>query len=273
MLILKVPHLRNLYQKVGMFGLPNREYFLPSTTDAHQGDQVRGFGFLHDGATDKLFNFLQGAVFDDGATTCADLGLPGRASYGGSLGSWFGCDFSDGMDVGIPGDAVRQGLVDYLMEFDTDLAPIVGQQVTLDATNGAYANPRIELMIERASATFQSFILGGTVTECDLVVKGVAGGRARGWVRLADGSFMDDLGEVSTQADVQALALREGPLTYTCAPPGSGRRMGIDRDRDAVLDGLDNCPSVANGDQGDSDGDGVGDACSPPAGRALPQRT
>ena len=40
-LILKVPHLRNLHQKVGMFGLPNRKYFLPSTTDAHQGDQIR----------------------------------------------------------------------------------------------------------------------------------------------------------------------------------------------------------------------------------------
>ena len=92
-LILKVPHLRSLYQKVGMFGLPNREYFLPSTTDAHQGDQIRGFGFLHDGATDQLFHFLQGAVFDDGSTTCADLGLP----RGGFFGSVFGCDFNDGM--------------------------------------------------------------------------------------------------------------------------------------------------------------------------------
>ncbi len=238
-LILKVPHLRNLYQKVGMFGLPNREFFLPSTTDAHQGDQVRGFGFLHDGATDKLFNFLQGGVFDDGATTCADLGLPGSGSYGGTLGSWFGCDINDGMDVGIPGDGMRQGLVDYLMEFDTDLAPIVGQQVTLDATNGASVNPRIDLLLERASAPFESFILGGAVTECDLIVKGVVDGQARGWVRLADGSFKDDLGRVSTEAEVRALAAQEGPLTYTCTPPGSGVRMGIDRDGDGVPDGLD----------------------------------
>ena len=238
-LILKVPQLRNLYQKVGMFGLPNREFFLPSTTDAHQGDQVRGFGFLHDGATDKLFNFLQGAVFDDGATTCADLGLPRTRSYGGALGSWFGCDANDEMDVGIPGDAVRQGLVDYLMEFDTDLAPIVGQQVTLDANNGAYANPRIDLLIERAAEPFESFILGGQVTECDLVVKGVVDGQARGWVRLPDGSFKDDLGRVSTEAEVRAHAAQDGPLTYTCAPPGSGVRMGIDRDLDGVLDGLD----------------------------------
>ena len=251
-LILKVPHLRNLYQKVGMFGLPNREFFLPSTTDVHQGDQIRGFGFLHDGATDKLFNFLQGAVFDDGATTCADLGVPGSASYGGSLGSWFGCDFSDGMDVGIPGDTARQGLVDYLMEFDTDLAPIVGQQVTLDATNAAAANPRIDLLLRRASTPFESFILGGAVTECDLIVKGVVDGQARGWVRLSDGSFRDDLGLVWTEADVRALAAQERPLTYTCAPPGSGVRMGIDRDGDDVPDGVDSYPSHPNVDQNDA---------------------
>ena len=238
-LILKVPHLRNLYQKVGMFGLPNREFFLPSSTDAHQGDQVRGFGFLHDGATDKLFNFLQGAVFDDGATTCADLGLTAGA---GRYGNVFGCDFNDGMDVGIPDDAVRLGLVDYLMEFDTDLAPVVGQQVTLTASNDAAAGPRIDLMLRRAAAPFASFVLGVTVTECDLIVKGVVEGRPRGWVRLADGRFRDDRGGDWAQADVRALASMEGPLTYTCVPPGSGMRMGIDRDRDTVLDGLDDCP-------------------------------
>ena len=257
-LILKVPQLRNLYQKVGMFGLPNREYFLPSTTDAHQGDQIRGFGFLHDGATDKLFNFLQGAVFDDGATTCADLGLPA----GGYFGSVFGCDFNDGMDIGIPGDAVRQGLVDYVMEFDTDLAPVVGQQVTLDAANGAEANPRIDLLLARAAAPFESAVLGGAVTECDLIAKGVVDGRPRGWVRLEDGSFLDDLGAISTEAQVRAVAGHHGPLTYTCAPPGSGRRMGVDRDRDGIPDGLDNCPRAPNADQADSDDDAVGDACS-----------
>ncbi len=37
-----------------------------------------------------------------------------------------------------------------------------------------------------------------------------------------------------------------------------------DTDRDGYCDALDNCPSVPNPDQLDSDGDGQGDACTPP---------
>ena len=36
-----------------------------------------------------------------------------------------------------------------------------------------------------------------------------------------------------------------------------------DQDRDGVEDGKDNCPSVANADQRDSNRDGKGDACQP----------
>ncbi|MDP6579412.1 MAG: hypothetical protein QF681_02055, partial [Vicinamibacterales bacterium] len=126
---------------------------------------------------------------------------------------------------------------DLALAFDTDLAPIVGQQVTLTSTNSVAANPRIDLLIARAAAPFDSLILGGRVTECDLIVKGSVGGAERGWVRESSGLFRDDLGNTTDDAAVRALAITEGPLTYTCAPPGSGRRMGIDRDLDGVLDG------------------------------------
>ena len=39
--------------------------------------------------------------------------------------------------------------------------------------------------------------------------------------------------------------------------------FNIDFDDDGVLDGADNCPEVANPDQHDSDGNGLGDACDP----------
>lgn len=40
----------------------------------------------------------------------------------------------------------------------------------------------------------------------------------------------------------------------------------MDSDEDGIADCIDNCPAVANADQADSDGDGVGDAC----GTAMP---
>ena len=53
---LKIPHLRNLYQKVGMFGMPAIAFVNPGD-NGHKGDQVRGFGFLHDGSIDTVFRF------------------------------------------------------------------------------------------------------------------------------------------------------------------------------------------------------------------------
>src|SRR6185436_7526887 len=66
--VFKIPHLRNQYQKVGMFGMPKAPFFLPESADpavdnAFTGDQVRGFGYFHDGSCDTLFRFHSTVVF------------------------------------------------------------------------------------------------------------------------------------------------------------------------------------------------------------------
>jgi len=43
----------------------------------------------------------------------------------------------------------------------------------------------------------------------------------------------------------------------------AGECVGPDEDSDCVPDHLDNCPGLANADQADNDGDGVGDVCDP----------
>ncbi len=215
---MKVAHMRNLYTKVGMFG--------QSTGGPHTGEQVRGFGLLHDGSVDTILSFLQAPVFN------------------------------------LTGDQELQ-LEQFALRFPTDFAPIVGQQVTLDADNGDDVNPRIDLMIDRASEIYDSLMLGGAVPECTLVVQGSVAGEPRGWVRESSGQFRDDQNGLIADTELRALAASEGPLTYTCAPPGSGIRMGIDRDDDDLLNGLDNCPGAANPLQENFDLDPQGDACDP----------
>jgi YVTN family beta-propeller protein len=225
--IFKVPHLRNLYAKVGMFGL-----LAPfGGGSAHTGDQVRGFGFSHDGAVDTLFRFVSAPAFV------------------------------------FPNDAERRSSEAFMLQFDNDIAPIVGQQVTLTTTNGAVAGPRIDLLIARAAAPFSSLLLGGATTECELVVKGVIGGEPRGWLRLSTGFFQrdddEDQSRLVTDAALRASVGSVGPLTYTCVAPGSGTRVGINRDLDVRLDALDNCPGHVNDGQADFDHDGLGDPCDP----------
>lgn len=73
--LFKVPHLRNAYTKVGMFGVGSNVFLLPnsvlgdrrggfpSLAGVFMGPQVRGFGFFHDGSIDTLHHFFGSAPF------------------------------------------------------------------------------------------------------------------------------------------------------------------------------------------------------------------
>jgi DNA-binding beta-propeller fold protein YncE len=89
--VFKVPHLRNLYQKAGMFGMPVVPFFLADSLlgarlggffaeeNAFMGPQVRGGGFFHDGTTDTLQRFHGASVFavrDPGTLGDGDPGNP-----------------------------------------------------------------------------------------------------------------------------------------------------------------------------------------------------
>src|SRR5579883_399496 len=200
--IIKIPHLRNAYTKIGMFGAPSVTFY-DAPDSGPTGDQVRGFGYLGDGSTDTIFRFLSAKVF-----------RPARG-------------------VGFPPDnpdATRRDVEQFILAFDSDLAPIVGQQVTLTNNNSPGAAARIGLLMRRASASFTSKSLGGTVMECDLVAQVVQNGRVMSYLYdPAANNFMPDDGSarVSDEA-LRSLAATPGQeVTYTAATPGSGARIAF----------------------------------------------
>jgi hypothetical protein len=65
------------------------------------------------------------------------------------------------------------------------------------------------------------------VTECDLVAQVVESGTRRGYFYDAPGSaFVAADGTRRSDSALRALAGTQGQeVTYTCTPPGSGRRI------------------------------------------------
>ena len=103
-------------------------------------------------------------------------------------------------------------------------APIVGQQVTLTAANASAAQARIALLEARAAAG-----------DCDLVVKGLVQGGEKGYV-YSGGVFVSSNGSLS-DAQLKALVgACTDALTFTAVPPGSGWRIGLDRNNDGLAD-------------------------------------
>jgi DNA-binding beta-propeller fold protein YncE len=227
--IFKIPHLRNMYQKVGMFGmgdtlLPGDDsgllIFLPAPYNdtGFLGDQVRGFGFLHDGSVDTLFRFhgVSAFVRDD------------RFNPGGIPIITHPDDPAQARAELTANVTQRRQIEAFMMAFDSNLAPIVGQQVTLAADSGADVEARIALLEARAAAG-----------DCDLVVHGVLAVRPVGFLYdPAAARFVPDTARGAALGDAALRSLRWiGPLTFTAVPPQSGHRIALDRDLDGVLNG------------------------------------
>lgn len=200
----KIPHLRNLYTKLGTFGFGDNDPFfnnpsLPYYDPAFMGDQVRAFGFTHDGSKDTPMRFFNAFA----ATPATPNGF---TSF----------------------DQMKK-VAEFIYAFDSNLRPIVGQQVTLTSANGATVGPRIDLMRQRDDAG-----------ECELIAKAEVSGYEVGFVRSNAGSWVPSHTSLPIVTDSQLRQVPQSsgkPVTYTCVPPGSGVRLGIDRDGDGHRDG------------------------------------
>src|SRR5690606_28280794 len=91
---------------------------------------IRSFGYTHDGSKDTPMRFFNAFA----ATPQAPAGFT---------------NFDD-----------MKKVAEFIFAFDSNLKPIVGQQITLTSSNSATAGPRIDLLRQRAN-------LG----ECELIAK------------------------------------------------------------------------------------------------------
>ncbi|MBL9031251.1 MAG: beta-propeller fold lactonase family protein [Phycisphaerae bacterium] len=196
---MKVPQLRNLYDKLGF--------------DMTQLENRAGFGFIHDGSVDSLVRFISEptfAVFNN--QEIADLVALMMAWSGSDLPTPAGTTEEP---PGVPGK---------------DSHAAVGWQTTL-VSEGSAAPAQLTLI--------SNMIALAQANKVGLIVKGRVGGESRGYVYRSDTSLFqsDRAGQSLTPSALRALAAAGSELTYTVVPFGTQTRMGIDRDLDGILDG------------------------------------
>jgi DNA-binding beta-propeller fold protein YncE len=153
---------------------------------ATTGAQIRGFGFGHEGALDTLENFLRDPVFF----------FPP------------------------PADVSRRQVVSFVLAFDSDMLPAVGQQVTWRPGSSEAVESRLTLLRNQALATTPR-------RACDLVARITTNGTAISALLQTDGSWSLRGGGTRSDSQLRELASVSQPLTFTCMPPGTGRRAAL----------------------------------------------
>jgi DNA-binding beta-propeller fold protein YncE len=156
------------------------------------GALKNGFGFTHNGQWETMFEFFKQPFF----------------TFGSNL--------------------VRRDMEAFMLAFDTDIAPAVGAQQTIDA-----ANKNDSGVVNRIA----TLITQADIGNIDLMVKGRVGGLPRGYRYVGSDLFESDaLADGFVHRDtVRAWAGTGAELTYTGLPPGCGLRA-IDRDGDSYRD-------------------------------------
>ncbi|HEY6805356.1 MAG TPA: DUF4214 domain-containing protein [Pyrinomonadaceae bacterium] len=180
---IKVPQFRGLYQKLGI----HRDQTSP---------QITGFGLIHDGTFDTLFNFMKAPQFKfDTDPFTAD--------------SW------------------RRDMEQMIIRLDTGTPPVVGLMITVDASNKAsgVTNTRLSLLMGQAN-----------LNNCDLVVHGLYGGTPRSFLFSGGTFLPDSLTEApASLTTLLASAGSRAELTFMAVPKGEGRLRSIDVNNNGIL--------------------------------------
>jgi len=128
-----------------------------------------------------------------------------------------------------PDTMARYEIQAFLLSFDTGTAPSVGREITVGAANKS--SPDVTALLDTLYAQAEA-------GNCDLIAHGRIGGVMKGFWYQRGGTFLSDFDpEGSIPANwLLSWAAAGSEITYLGVPPGSGKRMGIDRDRDGYRD-------------------------------------
>jgi YVTN family beta-propeller protein len=150
-------------------------------------------------------------------------------------------------------ESEKQAVEDFVRAWDTGTAPEVGEQFFADASTSA---PALDAWLGLAES---QAALPKTV---DLVGKAhavAAGGPSFGLLFEPAATWRTDTGRTLPDATLRAaIAAGSFACTFTCVPAGLGPRLGIDRDEDGLLDGLELARGTNPADP-DTDHDGYDD--------------
>jgi YVTN family beta-propeller protein len=158
---------------------------------------IDGYGLLHDGSKAGSFEFLSDPVFGSFSTNTE----------------------------------IQTQLNAYMLCFDTGMAPAVGFTITVTPANVSNSG------VTGAWATLES---QATAKNIDLIVKGTIQGRVHGLLYVpATNNYVTDTTGLGafTHAQLVSFILAGDTLSPMGVPPGTGLRMGIEREANGVLDG------------------------------------
>ena len=124
---------------------------------------------------------------------------------------------------------------DFLMVFPTNMAPIMGQQLTLGNSYNQSDLDRLVLMEARASAA--GAFARSPIAECDLTARADINGSITGLLYSVEkGQY---IASDTNRYSRDQLLSASSSATFLCVPPGDGLRVALDRDMDGYFDAIE----------------------------------
>ncbi len=189
---------------------------------------LTGFGTVHDGSLDGIEEFLHFVPASTGMSAFKDLT-----------------------------ETDKQQVEDFVRAWDTGLSPLAGAQFHADKDHVAGLYDWLDLAEGQA--------LAGNVDLVGKARQALPGGALKVGLHFAwnadQGLWLyhtDSARWAARGPLVAAIAAGQLECTFTCVPPGTGERLGIDRDEDGLLDGIE-AANLTNPASPDSDRDGYAD--------------